>query len=857
MYAHARFMLPAWIAPALVAAVPCAADTVTLVHGRDGYEGGATTFISYFDPDDALGGLPTIRIRSTDVRKALVRFGGLDRRFPEGFVVEGATLRLHVTTCRNPEGSDITVHRVLSSWDAQTATWHERRAGALWAAPGMAPGRDFDARPMGAVRGPDAGFTGWIEMPLEARGVQEWFTLPGENFGVVLKVVARGQPGVDDQFYGNAHDEADLRPQLVLTGGPGTPPEPVIELHRLLEAEFIAAAYVNRDAATLVFEPRPLLTAPMDVQVSFTERADGRAPTAPLGATVAPGSERTRLVVPIGDWPDGEYLARIRRAPGPDAEAGETVRVLRKQTIARPSPPPGPQDVAGLTTLMVDDRRIAERRGLRFVAHPARLFTVTTGALAEHRVQQRGLGLRVDDDGAFVVHLRDADRYGRDERHYEARSTDLAQWEITPRQEAVGGVGPRLVRTADGQAAPETFRFYDPERDGPPALARVRVRYSRYQDTHWGEIEIPARVTFPVWEKAPGEMVILTREPLTEDRVSYQEGDLGDWRHTNDNFGGQWLSGDGTRLHFCQGRAIPRFPPFRIGYDNLWAYNRILAVWTTEDGLDWTPTFFDVPTEADPVGYQHYGAATFPAEGGELRLGYLYAYNQATQQIWLEATFSRDSIHWERLDAATPLAPNGPPGAWNFGHMHPVGPSVERDGVVYQLLGYCSNAPHFMHEFIYNRDDLSGITPQWLRRRLEGRRIRDWPFWDHYGSWEALAEAVVAASQTVGIMAYRKDGWASLSPEDAEGVLVTEALRAGAGLTLNARTAPNGRIRVEVLDAHGAPLEAYCGDNAAVFEGDAIASPLAWSGGRLTQLPDEPLRLRIHLQRAHLYALGW
>lgn len=132
-----------------------------------------------------------------------------------------------------------------------------------------------------------------------------------------------------------------------------------------------------------------------------------------------------------------------------------------------------------------------------------------------------------------------------------------------------------------------------------------------------------------------------------------------------------------------------------------------------------------------------------------------------------------------------------------------------------------------------------------------------WPFWKDFGSWEALHGLVRRASQTVGIMAYRKNGWVSIQPEAQSGVLVTKVVKAGKTLAINARTRDGGSIRVEVLHADGEPIPACCGDNAATFSGDATDITLAWSNGAVKELPSEPIRLRITIKNADLYALRW
>ena len=361
--------------------------------------------------------------------------------------------------------------------------------------------------------------------------------------------------------------------------------------------------------------------------------------------------------------------------------------------------------------------------------------------------------------------------------------------------------------------------------------------------------------------KSKGDFIVLLRVPLMRNRYTLDEKYPGSWRDSNDNFGGQWLSRDGKALHYCQARVIPRFPPFRTPYDNLPHANRILVVWRTTDGLKWRPTLFCMPTEDDPVGYQHYGAHVYTLEGGDLFLAELNAYNARAQQIYIELVYSRDGVLWHRFRGQPAFAPNGPFGSFNFGH-HFAGNPIERDGTAYQILHYCNNRVHFYSGMIAARpgrdkQDLSGLTASWLQEHFKGKDLTSWPFWKHLGSWEGLAEDARKASQTVGLMRYRKDGRTSIAPEGRRGSFLTKVLSGGRSLSLNARTSPEGSIRVEVSTGTAKLMTGYSGENAAVFTGDSIDYPLTWSNGKIKELPAHPVRLRITIDRADLFALNW
>ena len=151
--------------------------------------------------------------------------------------------------------------------------------------------------------------------------------------------------------------------------------------------------------------------------------------------------------------------------------------------------------------------------------------------------------------------------------------------------------------------------------------------------------------------------------------------------------------------------------------------------------------------------------------------------------------------------------------------------------------------------------DPAKVTAESLQRRYATRKLAErWPFFEQVGGWKGLAHAIGSNSKTLGIMRFRRDGWASLRA-DGEAVAVTRLLEAGPAAAVNARTDPGGFIAVEVLDADGAPLPDYSGDHAAVFRGDATRHPLTWKGGTLNALPGRPVRLKFRMRDADLFAL--
>lgn len=73
-------------------------------------------------------------------------------------------------------------------------------------------------------------------------------------------------------------------------------------------------------------------------------------------------------------------------------------------------------------------------------------------------------------------------------------------------------------------------------------------------------------------------------------------------------------------------------------------------------------------------------------------------------------------------------------------------------------------------------------------------------------------------------------------------------------ITLNA-DATEGSVRVEILSEDGYRVRGYTRDDAVPLQGDSLRHPVAWQGRRLEQLPPGRYLLRLHLEKATVYAL--
>ncbi len=630
-----------------------------------------------------------------------------------------------------------------------------------------------------------------------------------------------------------------------------------------LEAETVLPACLNQETAVFVF--RCLQESNTHITLAFQEQVTGGVPASPISYTIYANQGSQEKTIDIASWPDGDYKVTITDDQNPSA--GRLIRAIRKQTIPLPPGPSEPICVAGKTALFVDDWYIAQQTNLSRTVHPARLIPIEPSKLdaSYFRYYNDIKDFWFDEVGALYVNVQGSNN-GPNVINLWLKSSDLQNWQIVTQPVAVNKTGTysRLIKTkiSNRPSGSPTYRYYDPLSDGPVNLEQVEIIYSGFDNNFMlGDIPVPRRSRVAVWQKPTGEYLVLSQEPIATDKSSFGDEDIGTWKDTNDNFGPQTMSLDGNALRFYQTRAIPRNDPFRVYYDNVF-FDRIMTVWSTTDGLNWDPTYLDIPTRQESSGLQHYGAYVFPEENNTLEMSFVRMYDSITQKTHTELASSRDGVQWNRLSGQPHFLPTGEYGSWNFGFCYP-GSSrirVEKDGRYYEPVNG-GDILHFMKLPIWSTTSRNHITVQYFLDQYGGRLAESLPssdIWDWYGqSWQNIVDETLASSTEAGLMCYRKDGWVSFSANTMPGQLTTKVLQAAAKLTINAQTQSDGFVKVEVLDAEGGELAAYCGTNAAMFTGDSVKAELSWSYGSITELPASPLKLRITIQNADLYSLQW
>jgi hypothetical protein len=615
-------------------------------------------------------------------------------------------------------------------------------------------------------------------------------------------------------------------------------------------------AYLNTQEATLVFE-RLNVEEEVELELTFCEKQTQQVPVAPLKVVLSGANARLEEIIDISSWPDGEYKVTIS---GSDGRYGTDVLVrgIRKQTVEGLQSSAEPISANG-TMLFPDGFYLESYQGLEFKAHQAELLPITPWQ------QDPSLKRWVNSlqefwfNGNYSMGFRilGYDIFGGPNIHYTASTSDFETWNI----DILSG-GAMITQYS---ALTETYRFYDPVIDGNVNLSEVDVVWTGVSGATWGAYQMLPRSTYAIWRKASENVILQPQDnPITQDKLVWEDDDLGDWKDSNDNFGSARLYANDTILRFYQARRIPRWEPYRIHYDNIWS-NRIMVTWSSTDGIEWTPTYFSMPTVQDPVGYQHYKLNIFDA-GMDLEAGYFLMYDQVLQQLKTELVYSRNGLLWNRFEGSVFLDNSDTPGDWNFGYCMTGGvpDRLENQGYYYEHVNGYNNL-HFMFLHAHNNPNRENITVESMKNWDEGRLtgingIENSPIWDWYGSWDNVVSHTRELTLTPALMKYRSDGWFSISPVNADlpGEFISKQLMSnGASMAINAETDVEGFVRVEVLDASGIPLTDYCGVNAALFSGDSVASDLAWSSGSITQPPAFAYKLKVTIYKGDLYAFYW
>ncbi len=585
-----------------------------------------------------------------------------------------------------------------------------------------------------------------------------------------------------------------------------------------------------------------------------------------------PGSNR--IPFDIKELSSGEYIAVVSDDSIPaKTNAGRLRRLLRISNSQSPSPVT-PLHLTGQKMLFPDYYYFQSHSGLECTPMQAEKKLVHRGNTDDNCFIVYGDNIFIDDKGSICVNFHTWNRLWEtaSARYYHANAsgTDLSSWQVLPgkanippdHRNPLQGKMPKpaipdweLKKVGD---QPLKYHFYDPEKDGPVNLKQLKLVWVHpaqpgtvgYQNYDWQVMRPPHSTTWPIWYKSPGEAIILRKTPLIQsivDGSGFENPDSG-----SDLGFGQWLSDDGKYLHYAQGRHLYRFPPFTAPWDNIHWLSRIISVWRTADGINWERRYLGVPDTNMPVAAQHYGGLmTRIPNGGGLRLAFLNHYDALHQQMNVVLVYSWDGFNWRRFPHAAPFVNNGSPGDWLHGGCYFSLQAVEKDGKIYQLIPWANDHYHFQSEVVHSsKKSLDFITTEYMKNRFGARNIAKWPYFKKYfdSSFEKLAEKTKAATCSVGIAVYRKDGWFALNAGNTPGKFISHPILATGTMKVNIDLKQNGYFKIELIDSAGNTIQGFQKTIEAVDNTDLSV---------FSHLPSQEFRIKAELRNGTLYSIGF
>ncbi len=177
-----------------------------------------------------------------------------------------------------------------------------------------------------------------------------------------------------------------------------------------------------------------------------------------------------------------------------------------------------------------------------------------------------------------------------------------------------------------------------------------------------------------------------------------------------------------------------------------------------------------------------------------------------------------------------------------------------RDGVHFKRWTEAFVRPGLQTERWVNRNNMTAWGLVETAPELPGTP----PVFSLYSTENYYSEGAVRLRRLV----MRLDGFVSVQAPASGGSLITKPFTFSAPasqepvtLQLNASTSAAGGIRGEILSADdGRPLPGFAADDCEILFGDSIDLPMRWRGGDLRPWSSQPIKLRLELQDADVFA---
>ena len=218
-------------------------------------------------------------------------------------------------------------------------------------------------------------------------------------------------------------------------------------------------------------------------------------------------------------------------------------------------------------------------------------------------------------------------------------------------------------------------------------------------------------------------------------------------------------------------------------------------------------------------GVQLHGAPVFLRHGVYFALLQVADFETHGLQP-IELAISRDGLSWSRPFRATPFLPVNGAGKFDSARIWSNATPVVIENEIRFYFGGAENPWTF------------------------GKAEKEW------GSKKKLPQT------GVGLATLPLDRFAGLRPLEkiAQVTLRPRALSGVKNITINA-TAKDGAVRVELLNAEGYRIPGFTKTDAVPITEDGLRLAVKWSATDLSKLPEGNLMIRIHLDRAEVFAL--
>ncbi len=325
------------------------------------------------------------------------------------------------------------------------------------------------------------------------------------------------------------------------------------------------------------------------------------------------------------------------------------------------------------------------------------------------------------------------------------------------------------------------------------------------------------------WEKQPGPVLLGTYGAITDPPLVGEPPKFGVPNSVSDVVD---VSYDALRKRYL---AVTK--AWIDGPDGRTFWKRAIVSSESTDFLSWsTPKLILAPDEHDGVrpaaypgtrqGVQLHGAPAFERHGVYFALLQLADFETHGLQP-IELALSRDGDTWQRPFRKTMFFPVNEPGHFDTGRIWSNATPVVVGDELRFYFGGAENPWHF------------------------GRKENVWGSKKNKLPLTGIGLATLKLDRFAGVKPLERIGQLTLHPRSLAGVK---------RITLNA-AAVKAAVRVELLDASGRRIPGFTKADAVPLTGDSLRHEVKWQSADLTKLPARDVTIRVHLDRAEVFAL--